>query len=172
MQNTALVLVRKLPGFPKEHPDLSPSYEFDVGLDLMANIWEPKIIKSGDFIDMPTGLALKISDDYWGMIRARGSTFYKRRLFVHGASIDPGFVGELFIGVWNPGPLPRQIHPGERIAQLVIVPRVQVTIEYVSELPKTERGEKGFGSTGGLNVTDPLADEEKETGGEEGGREL
>ena len=90
---------------------------------------------------------------------------------MHGASIDPGFVGELFIGVWNPGPLPRQIHPGERIAQLVIVPRVPVEIKYVDELPKTERGEKGFGSTGGFaDVTDPLTgNEEKETGGEGGG---
>jgi len=118
----------------------------DAGLDLYA-IGDTEV-PAGSFKDVRTGLAIKVSDGFWGLVRPRSSTFFRRNLVVHEGTIDPGYTGELKIGVYNPGDLNIIVMAGERIAQLVIVPLVIHEILVVDRLPETSRGSSGFGSTG------------------------
>jgi len=125
--------------------------EGDVGYDIA--MWHPTdevvLIQPNSFASLPTGLRVKVGDNAWGMIRPRSSTFYKKNLFVAEGTIDPGYTGPLFITVFNPKPVLHVVRNGERLAQLVPVPKFSyVEIRYVTELPQTARGEKGFGSTG------------------------
>jgi dUTP pyrophosphatase len=124
----------------------SRSYPDDAGLDLY--ITDDIALGPGEFRDIDTGWAIKIADGYWGSVKARSSTFFKRGLIVHEGTIDTGYTGKLSIGVYNPGQHWREIKMGERLAQLVILPLIIHDIEIVNELPTTVRGEKGFGSTG------------------------
>jgi len=124
----------------------SRSYPDDAGLDLY--IMNDCDIFPGQFIDINTGWAIKIPDGYWGSVKARSSTFFKRGLIVHEGTIDTGYTGKLSIGVYNPGGEAVVLHTGDRLAQLVILPLIIHPMEIVDELPTTSRGQKGFGSTG------------------------
>ncbi len=123
----------------------------DVGFDL--EVWMPDVdqilLQPFTFIDLPTGLSIKMGDNSWGMIRPRSSTFVKKGLFVGEGTIDPGYTGRLFVTVFNPRPMPTVITNGERLAQLIPVRKFDhVEVEHVEVFPKTERGSTGFGSTG------------------------
>ena len=118
----------------------------DAGLDLY--VLEDINIEPNSFKDVKTGLAVKIADGFWGLIRPRSSTFFKRNLVVHEGTIDPGYTGELNVGVYNPGSEQVILLAGDRIAQLVIVPLIIHDIVVVDHLPLTSRGPAGFGSTG------------------------
>lgn len=122
------------------------SFPDDAGLDLY--ITADIKIGPGEFKDIETGWAIKIADGYWGSVKARSSTFFKRRLIVHEGTIDAGYTGKLSIGVHNPNGGWIELHAGDRIAQLVILPLTIHHIEIVTDLPKTMRGAEGFGSTG------------------------
>lgn len=123
------------------------SYPDDAGLDLY--VIEDVDIGPGEFIDLDTGWAIKIADEYWGAIKARSSTFFRRGLFVHEGTIDAGYTGKLSVLVHNPSNVVKQLSTGDRIAQLVIMPLIIHSMEIVEELPHTMRGSEGFGSTGG-----------------------
>lgn len=130
----------------------SRSYPDDAGLDLY--IMDDIKIWKGEFKDIDTGWAVKIHDGFWGSVKARSSTFFKRGLIIHEGTIDSGYTGKLSIGVYNPGTTTPEgsdyilLQTGDRIAQLVIMPLFTPTVYVVNELPKTSRGEGGFGSTG------------------------
>ena len=124
----------------------SRSYSDDAGLDLYT--MDDMTILADTFCDIDTGWAVKIPDGFWGSVKARSSTFFNRRLIVHEGTIDAGYTGKLSIGVYNPGPKPVILGVGDRIAQLIILPLLIVDMVVVAELPPTERGAKGFGSTG------------------------
>lgn len=99
--------------------------------------------------EIPCGLSVKIPDDAWGDIRPRSSTGWKKRLVVLNGTIDPGYVGPLFILVENPNGKTVRVNELDRLAQLVIIPKYHaLTITMVDKLPVTERGETGFGSSG------------------------
>lgn len=124
----------------------------DVGYDL--EVWFPDAdsftLMPFTFVSLPTGIRVKVGDNAWGCIRPRSSTFIKRQLFVMEGTIDPGYTGDLFIIVFNPNPVAKAIHNGERLAQIIPVPKFNtINVHYVDEMPKTERGTRGFGSTGG-----------------------
>lgn len=127
---------------------LRPSRSFpdDAGLDLYVT--DDVKIGPGEFRDLDTGWAIKIADGYWGSVKARSSTFFKRRLVVHEGTIDAGYTGRLSIGVHNPNGAWIELKTGDRIAQLVILPLIIHHVEIVVDLPKTMRGAEGFGSTG------------------------
>lgn len=74
--------------------------------------------------------------------------FYLYRLHLIGKLIDSDYQGQIFVSVWNRGSTSFTIQPLERIAQLVIVPVVQVGFNIVDEFAESDRGEGGFGSTG------------------------
>ena len=128
--------------------------EGDCGFDLEA--WFPNgnteiVIMPWQFVDLPTGLCVKVGDNSWGMVRARSSTLFKRRLLVGEGTIDSGYTGPLFVTVYNPTPYAATIKNGDRLAQLIPVPKFKnVKVTYVSKMPETLRGTSGFGSTGGL----------------------
>lgn len=100
---------------------------------------------------MPTGLAISIPEGYAGFVQPRSGLALK-----HGVTclntpglIDSGYRGELKVILINTDPdTPFEVHRGERIAQLVVQKVAQTTLLEVEELPSSERGEGGFGSTG------------------------
>ena len=121
----------------------------DAGFDLIVSQYT--IIRGGETVDVSHGCRIKIPDWCWGMIRPRSSTWAKRGLIVRPGVIDSGYTGPLYIGVHNPGDEEVILVSGERVAQLILIPRLcDVTFTRVWELPKTDRGDKGFGSTGGF----------------------
>ena len=140
----------------KLHPDaVVPSYahEHDAGLDLHAYLVVPRtFVFPGDVKVICTGIAVEIPPGYEGQIRPR-SGLAKRGLMIPNApgTLDAGYRGEvavLFANIRPDDAAPLEIEHGDRIAQLVIAPVVRAEIEVVEELASSERGDRGFGSSG------------------------
>lgn len=128
------------------------STKFSAGRDIAACIptLERVIIHPGETVKIPSGLAVKIPDGYFGGIYARSGLSTKQGLRPATAVsvIDSDYVGEIFIPLHNDSNEIRVIEHGQRIAQLVIQPYLNVEFEEVDKLENTERGEGGFGSSG------------------------
>ena len=106
-------------------------------------------IPAGGYAEVETGVRVKLPDDAWAIITGRSSTAWKRRLIVIQGIIDSGYTGYLRNLVFNPNPVPKRIHEGDRLAQLIIIPKYPISeIVKVDELPDTVRGQSGFGSSG------------------------
>ncbi|AUR52421.1 dUTP diphosphatase [Aquella oligotrophica] len=121
------------------------------GLDLRACIDNTIILKPGQTELIPTGLAIHIEDpNLCGMILPRSGLGHKHGIVLGNlvGLIDSDYQGQLFVSLWNRGNTEFTLNPMERMAQLVIVPVVQVGFELVDEFTETHRGESGFGSTG------------------------
>lgn len=121
------------------------------GLDLRACIDAPLEIAPGSTHLIPTGLAIHIENpDLAGMILPRSGLGHKHGIVLGNlvGLIDSDYQGELLISCWNRGNLPFTLSVGERIAQLVIVPVVQVHFETVQTFENSLRGTGGFGHTG------------------------
>jgi dUTP pyrophosphatase len=124
------------------------AYSGDAGLDLSA--CERIELKPGERALVPTGLAFAIPDGYAGFVQPRSGLAAK-----HGISIvntpglvDSGYRGELQVALLNTDlHEPFVVEPGMRIAQLVVLPVPGVELVEVDELPVSERGERGFGSS-------------------------
>lgn len=120
------------------------------GYDLCACLEAPVTLQPGEGYPFPTGLAAEIPQGYAGMVFCRSGLGVK-----HGISlpncvgvIDSDYRGELVVPLRNFGDGAYTIQPGERIAQLVIMPVLLPEIVEVEELSQTQRGQGGFGSTG------------------------
>lgn len=124
-----------------------PSKDGDVGYNLVSN--HEAVIPTDDVVNVKTGVKVKLPPGYWGMITARSSAVFKHHILVLPGVIDNGYTGELMVACTA---LVRQriLSAGTSIAQLLVFPMVTPSIEMVSALPETERGESGFGSTGGM----------------------
>ncbi len=121
------------------------------GLDLRACIKQAMTIVPGQTELIPTGLAIHIADNsLCGMILPRSGLGHKHGIVLGNlvGLIDSDYQGQLFISIWNRGNTEFVLNPMERIAQLVIVPVVQVGFEVVDEFHESDRGTGGFGSTG------------------------
>ena len=120
------------------------------GMDLRAAIAGPMFIPAGERVQIPTGLAMAIPVGFEGQVRARSGLAWRKGLAVINApgTIDSDYRGEVKVLLVNLSSEEVEIPPGERIAQLVIAPVVQVVVETVVSLERTERGAGGFGSTG------------------------
>lgn len=121
------------------------------GLDLRACINQAMIITPGQTELIPTGMAIHIADNsLCGMILPRSGLGHKHGIVLGNlvGLIDSDYQGQLFISIWNRGNTEFVLNPMERIAQLVIVPVVQVGFEVVDEFHESDRGTGGFGSTG------------------------
>lgn len=127
----------------------APAIEGDCGYDITIeeDIIIPAKSESGKPIDVPSRCAVKIPSGFWGMIINRSSTSRKRGLAVVPGVIDEGYTGELFACTYNLTNEEVQLKKGERIAQLILMPRFTPPVVAVAELPTTARGERGFGST-------------------------
>ncbi|NDI86870.1 dUTP diphosphatase [Undibacterium crateris] len=133
--------------------DNLPSYGTpgSAGLDLRACIDAPLTIQAGETVLIPTGLAIHIADPgYAAMILPRSGMGHKHGIVLGNlvGLIDSDYQGQLMVSTWNRGQSAFTLNPMERLAQLIIVPVVQVGFEIVEEFGDSERGEGGFGSTG------------------------
>ena len=120
------------------------------GADLYACLEEPQTILPGQTAPVPTGIALEVPRGCAGLIFARSSMGVKRDLAPANkvGVIDSDYRGEIFVMLHNHGKEVRTVEPGERVAQLVIVPVYTPGFIQVDSLSDTVRGEGGFGSTG------------------------
>lgn len=106
-------------------------------------------IPAGGRAEIPTGFRIKVPDGMWGNIRARSSTTWKKSLVVADNTLDSGYVGPCYVLVFNPTDRPFRVNEGDRLAQLVLIPKANPDkILIVDEMPETKRGVTGFGSTG------------------------
>jgi dUTP pyrophosphatase len=134
------------------HPEARfPEYKSEqaAGADLYACLGDPVEIPSYGIGLIPTGLAIEIPAGYQGEVRARSGLTLKEGLFVLNGpgTIDSDYRGEVKIILANFTPESKTIHHHDRIAQLVIMPVVHVTL-LETDLSDTTRQENGFGSTG------------------------
>ena len=139
---------------PKINQEIAlPGYSTtgSAGLDLRACLNEALTLKPGATELIPTGIAIYIEDPiYAGVILPRSGLGHKHGIVLGNlvGLIDSDYQGELIISAWNRGDTSFVIEPGERIAQLVIIPVQQVEFRLVEEFSSTDRGTDGFGSSG------------------------
>ncbi len=132
---------------------LLPSYGTpgSAGLDLRACVDAPLTIEPGQTVLVPTGLAIHIGDPgYAAMILPRSGLGHKNGIVLGNlvGLIDSDYQGQLMVSTWNRSHTTFTLQPMDRLAQLVIVPVLQVGFNVVEEFASTERGAAGFGSTG------------------------
>ena len=121
------------------------------GLDLRACIDVPLLLAPGDVQLIPSGLAIHIGDPAYAAIILPRSGLGAKHGIVLGnlvGLIDSDYQGELKVSLWNRGIAAFTIQPLDRIAQLVLIPVLQLHLNVVDEFTHSERGTGGFGSTG------------------------
>ncbi len=149
MDPTISVQVTRLP-HGRDFP--LPKYEtpFSSGMDLMAAICDPAVIKPGERVLVPTGIAIALPKGYEAQVRPRSGLAIKSGITCLNSpgTIDADYRGEIKIILINHGSVDFSVEPGMRIAQIVFAPVTQVLWRVVEDLPETDRGEGGFGHTG------------------------
>ena len=141
------VLVKKLNSLAS-----LPSYKTDgaSGMDLMACIEKPISLEPGKSCLIPTGLSVAFSEKYEIQIRPRSGLAAKNSISVLNTpgTIDSDYRGELKIILFNHSNENFIINNNDRVAQMVLTPIVKMELEEINELPNSNRGDGGFGSTG------------------------
>jgi len=135
----------------KEIPLPTYATEGSAGLDLRACLDAAIDLAPGETTLLPTGLSIYIQDsNFAATILPRSGLGHKHGIVLGNlvGLIDSDYQGELMISCWNRGNTAFTIEPGERVAQLVLLPVVQAEFNIVTEFKSTERGEGGFGHTG------------------------
>lgn len=129
---------------PRYHSD------FAAGLDLVADLAGPLVLKPLERAAVPTGIALEIPPGFEGQVRARSGRALEEGLALVNSpgTIDADYRGEVKAIVINLSDRPLTISPGERIAQLVIAPVAHAELREVERLGETTRGDGAFGHTG------------------------
>ena len=126
------------------------AYAGDAGFDLAA--CERVELGPGERAVVSTGLAVAIPEGYAGFVQPRSGLAVNHGISIVNTPglIDPGYRGEVLVVLVNTDPRePFVVEPGARVAQLVVVPVPSVAVAEVDELPATERGPRGHGSSGG-----------------------
>lgn len=152
MTNLQRVQLRILdPRLGREYPLPQYATEGSAGIDLRAMIEAPVDLKPGDTQLIPSGMAVYLANPgYAAIVLPRSGLGHKHGIVLGNlvGLIDSDYQGQLFVSVWNRGQTGFTINPGERIAQLVVVPVAQVQFDVVDEFVATQRGADGFGSSG------------------------
>ncbi len=130
-----------------------PHYATDgaAGLDLRACIDAPVELKPGATELIPSGIAIHLTDPgLAAMVLPRSGLGHKHGIVLGNlvGLIDSDYQGQIFVSLWNRGSSAFTLNPLERIAQLVVVPVLQVELNVVDDFAASERGAGGFGSTG------------------------
>jgi dUTP pyrophosphatase len=133
--------------------DFLPAYATagSAGLDLRACIEAPMTIEPGQTVLVPTGLAIHIGDPgYAAMILPRSGLGHKNGIVLGNlvGLIDSDYQGQLMVSTWNRGQTTFTLQPMDRLAQLIVVPVMQVGFNVVEDFATSDRGAGGFGSTG------------------------
>jgi dUTP pyrophosphatase len=121
------------------------------GLDLRACIDAPMVLQPGQTELIPSGLAIHLADSgLAGMVLPRSGMGHRHGIVLGNlvGLIDSDYQGEILVSLWNRGTAAFTLNPMERIAQLVVVPVVQVAFNVIDDFTQTTRGAGGFGSTG------------------------
>lgn len=121
------------------------------GLDLKACIDAPIILQPGQTELVPTGIAIHLADpNYAAILLPRSGLGHKHGIVLGNlvGLIDSDYQGQVFVSLWNRGQTEFELKPFERMAQLVVVPVVQVQWNVVEDFDASHRGAGGFGSTG------------------------
>jgi dUTP pyrophosphatase len=135
----------------KDFPLPKPATEGSAGVDLRACLDEHLHVDPGETHLIPTGIAIHIEDPGLAAILLPRSGLGHKHGIVLGnlvGLIDSDYQGQVFVSVWNRGDQPFTIEPGDRIAQMVVVPVVQADFEVVSDFADSRRGAGGFGHSG------------------------
>ena len=127
---------------------ITPDYanEHDAGMDLYAA--ESATIMPGEHCLIPSGIAMSIPEGYVGLIWDKSGLAVKHKLVTIAGVIDSGYRGEIQVALMNTGGKPYVVEVGKKIAQLLVQPVLLPTIVEMDELPASQRGANGFGSTG------------------------
>jgi len=130
-----------------------PAYATDgsAGLDLRACVEAPLLLAAGSAELIPTGLAIHVQDPgLAALILPRSGLGHKHGIVLGNlvGLIDSDYQGQLMVSCWNRSAQPFTVNPGERIAQLVVVPVVQVQLQIVEDFTASARGAGGFGHSG------------------------
>jgi dUTP pyrophosphatase len=139
-----------------EDIDYEPTkkYPSDAGYDCRARLDKTVVIEPGKRACVPLGFGINIPLNHTGDLRPRSGMTRDNGIMVGYGTIDAGYTGELMATIFNFGEEPFEIHPKDRIAQLVVLPIVQskymesINLERVADLVELERGNKGHGSSG------------------------
>jgi dUTP pyrophosphatase len=137
----------------REFPLPEPATAASAGVDLRAMLEAPLTLAGGADALLPSGLAIHIEDPaLCAMVLPRSGLGHRHGIVLGNlvGLIDADYQGPLMVSCWNRSATPFTIQPGERIAQLVIVPVVRASFERVDEFEPSARGEGGFGSSGRL----------------------
>lgn len=135
--------------FKKLHEDAvipNKSYAGDAGWDIA--VCQDEEIVPGEIKQLTVGISIALPHEHWGHIVGRSSTWRRHGLHVMEAVIDNGYRGELFIFVRNFTNSTACVEAGTRLAQLILHKIPNVIWEEKSSLPMSDRGDKGFGSSG------------------------
>lgn len=130
---------------------LLPAVDGDAGIDLPCS--KAAHVFPGEWRNINCDVRVALPPGTFAFVMARSSTFFKKHLMVNTAVIDEGYRGELFVCVYNIGTRRYDVEIGERLAQLVIMPRIidqvdMIKIDDIDCLGTSARGINGFGSTG------------------------
>ncbi len=134
-----------------EFPLPQHATEGSAGVDLRACIDAPLELRPGDTQLIPSGIAIYLADPgYAAIVLPRSGLGHKHGIVLGNlvGLIDSDYQGQVFVSCWNRGQTTFTIQPGERIAQLVVIPVAQVEFDVVEAFAETERGAGGFGSSG------------------------
>ncbi|NNM61260.1 MAG: dUTP diphosphatase [Steroidobacteraceae bacterium] len=136
-----------------EFPLPQPATAGSAGVDLRACIDSPLVLAPGSAELIATGIAIHIADPgYAAMLLPRSGLGHKHGIVLGNlvGLIDSDYQGPLMVSCWNRGELAFTIAPGERIAQLILVPVIRAQFEIVDDFAASARGDGGFGSSGRL----------------------
>jgi dUTP pyrophosphatase len=139
------------PRFGSEWPLPAYATSASAGLDLRAALTEALTLQPGDAALVPSGMAIHLGDPTMcAVILPRSGLGHKHGIVLGNGTglIDADYQGPLLISVWNRGREAFTMQPGDRIAQLVILPIVRATLQVVEEFETSARGAGGFGHTG------------------------
>lgn len=139
------------PRIGTEYPLPQYATSGSAGVDLRAMIEAPIELLPGQTQLVPSGIAIYLADPgYAAIVLPRSGLGHKHGIVLGNlvGLIDSDYQGQVFVSVWNRGQSAFTINPGERIAQLVVVPVAQVQFDVVNEFAASQRGEGGFGSSG------------------------
>ena len=119
-------------------------------LDLHACLDQPEVIPGGGQAMIPTGVAVAIPEGYVGILAGRSGMGVRNGVCLSNGIgvIDSDYRGPLRVGLHNLRDAPYTVQPGDRIAQLLVLPAAHPEVEVTNDLPETLRGAGGFGSTG------------------------
>lgn len=121
------------------------------GLDLRACIDAPQLLEPAASVLVPSGIAIHLKDPgYAALVLPRSGLGHKHGIVLGNlvGLIDSDYQGQIMVSLWNRSREPFSLQPMERVAQLVVVPVLQVGLRLVDSFDASERGEAGFGSTG------------------------